>query len=94
MSVPIAVLKDELSAYLRRVRRGGRLSVTDRGRPIAQLTPLAATPEHAEETALLELESEGVLRRGRGGALPTFRPIRVRGRPVSSTLLDERGPRR
>lgn len=38
-------LRQNLSVYLRRVRAGESLRVTDRGQPVAVLGPL---PEHAE----------------------------------------------
>lgn len=41
-SVKIAELKDHLSEHLRAVERGSEVEVTDRGRPIARIVPLAA----------------------------------------------------
>lgn len=38
-TVGIAELRQNLSAYLRRVERGERLVVTDRNRPVAELGP-------------------------------------------------------
>ena len=43
-SVQIAELKTRLSEYLRRVRRGRTLTVTDRQTPIAQIIPYQAGP--------------------------------------------------
>lgn len=39
MSVGVRELKAHLSQYLARVRRGETVVVTDRGRPVARLTP-------------------------------------------------------
>lgn len=39
-TVGIRELRHDLSRYLRRVKRGERLVVTDRNRPVALLTPL------------------------------------------------------
>jgi prevent-host-death family protein len=39
--VGIAELKDQLSAHLRAVERGGEVVVTDRSRPIARIVPMA-----------------------------------------------------
>ena len=41
-TVNIAELKNNLSAYLERVRHGEEVIVKDRNRPIARLMPLAA----------------------------------------------------
>jgi prevent-host-death family protein len=43
-TVGIAELKSRLSEYLRRVRRGARITVLDRGTPIARLEPVAPGP--------------------------------------------------
>jgi len=39
-SVGVAELRQNLSAYLRRVREGERLLVTDHNRPVAELRPV------------------------------------------------------
>jgi prevent-host-death family protein len=41
-AVPVAELKARLSEYLRRVRRGDEVVITERGIPIARLSPLRA----------------------------------------------------
>lgn len=55
-------LKVSLSAYLRQVKAGEELVITERGRPIARLLPLsrsAPLPEH-----LRALKEKGILKRG------------------------------
>lgn len=65
----VSELKAKLSAYLREVRRGGEVQVTDRGVPIARLVPLP--PEHdADDSTSNQLRQRqivaGVLRPGTG----------------------------
>jgi len=43
--VGVRALKDHLSEYLRRVGAGERIVVTDRGEPLAALTPIDETDE-------------------------------------------------
>jgi prevent-host-death family protein len=43
-TVGIAELKSRLSEYLRRVRRGARITVLDRDTPVARLEPVAPGP--------------------------------------------------
>ena len=43
--VGILELRQNLSVYLRRVRKGETLEVTERGQPVAYLTPL---PQHSD----------------------------------------------
>lgn len=42
-AVGVAELRQNLSVYLRRVRQGERLVVTDRNRPVAELGPAPST---------------------------------------------------
>ena len=58
--VGIRELRQNLSVYLRRVADGETLHVTDRGRPVAVLAPLAE-----QESAIGRLERDGRLTRAR-----------------------------
>jgi prevent-host-death family protein len=64
-------LQQNARAALRRVRRGERLEVTDRGRPIAVLAPVV----HAN--AIEALEAAGRLTRGEGDIFDQPPPIRL-----------------
>jgi prevent-host-death family protein len=72
--VGVRELRQDLSRYLKRVRSGERLTVTEHGRPVAVLAPWAGKGD-----LLDRLVAEGRLRRGDGGLL-AIRPLR---RPVS-----------
>jgi prevent-host-death family protein len=87
-SVGIAELRQNLSAYLRRVERGERLVVTDRNRPVAELGPPPATGD-----ALDRLIAEGRVSRPLRRGLPE--PLELDGDPRAlTTALDEvRGDR-
>ena len=63
-AVSVSELKANLSRYLREVRRGGEIQVTDRGTPIARLVP----PAEPENEHLSRLITSGVLRAGHGDA--------------------------
>jgi prevent-host-death family protein len=89
MNVPVRVLKNQLSEYLRKVQQGRVVTVTDHGRPIATLGPLpdrAATA--AERLARLVEDGEVTAPRSRGRA--SVKLSKVRGRPVSETLVEDR----
>jgi len=58
-SVQIADLKNNLSAYLRKVRTGEEVIICDRKSPIAKIVPLGATDLDLEEQ---ELIAKGILR--------------------------------
>ena len=87
-------LKVHLGTYLRRVRAGALLVVTDRGRPIAELRPLPAR-EAGLEAKLESLAALGVISwKPRGPGLPkASRPLPVRSRALSRALADEREDR-
>jgi len=85
-AIGIRELRQNLSQYLRRVRKGESLQVLDRGRPVALLTPLPGRSD-----AVGRLEAQGRLKRTRRDLLelgpPPERPVRT---PISEALLEER----
>ena len=87
-------LKTRLGTYLKRVREGVTLVITDRGHPVAELRPLDAG-RHGIERRLAELEAAGILSRDSRSraALRPFVPIASRGRPASDAVSDDRQDR-
>jgi len=79
--VGIRELRQNVSVYLRRVRRGEALEVTERGTPVATLRPI---------DPLSRLEARGIPVRRRAGNLADLAPpVRVAlDRPLSE-LVDE-----
>ena len=77
-------LRQNLSVYLRRVKAGQRLEVTERGQPVARLEPIVD-----ESDPLARLERQGrILRRG-AGDLAAVQPLKLDlDRPLSG-LVDE-----
>lgn len=86
--VGVRELRQNLSVYLRRVARGERFEVTERGRPVATLAPLptAATP-------LERLVATGRATEPRGDLLELGQPRGASSRRASAALLDLRGDR-
>jgi antitoxin (DNA-binding transcriptional repressor) of toxin-antitoxin stability system len=93
ISVNISDLKNRLSHYLDRVRRGESVLVRDRDRVIARIDPAGRTEGAArtDDARLDELEQRGTIRRGAGalGASWLKRRPKVRA-DVVAALLDER----
>ena len=85
-------LKNSLSRYLRIVRQGTPVVVTDRGRPIAEIRPLgrpAGAP--AVELRLAELAARGVLALPTQKQLKPFRLVELRSPPpLSATIIEDR----
>jgi prevent-host-death family protein len=83
-------LKNNLSHYLRRVREGEVVRVTDRGKVVAELRPVDAT-EGEEDQLLAELEKSGLVTRG-SARLASFPGVRLkRGARASRAVLADRG---
>jgi prevent-host-death family protein len=89
VNVSVRELKDRLSEFLRRVQKGERVVITDHGRTVAEI--VALDPERLSPRERLELmagAAEVTLPRGKGFA--DVKRSRIRGRPVSETLLEDR----
>jgi prevent-host-death family protein len=86
--VGVAELRQNLSVYLRRVRKGERLVVTDRNRPVAELGPVPSTGPDLDR-----LIAEGRVVAPVRSGLPE--PLQLSGDPHAlSRALDEvRGDR-
>lgn len=88
----VVQLKSRLSEYLRRVKAGGELVITDRGVPVARIMPLAVAERRT--TRRLRLSKTGIVRPGRGKVprvlLSPPEGPRV-GTAVLDALLAERG---
>lgn len=87
-TVGVAELRQNLSVYLRRVKRGERLVVTDRNRPVAELGPAPSTGPDLDR-----LVAEGRVAAPVRFGLPE--PLELKGDPGAlSRALDEiRGDR-
>ena len=90
----ISETKNRLSALLARVRHGETILVTDRGRPVARLEPVAAGDAGADEGRLARLERAGVIRRASRARLDEIvrvpPPAAQPGGDILAVLLDER----
>jgi prevent-host-death family protein len=91
-SVGSRELKTRLGTYLRRVRGGATLLVTDRGEPVAELRPVEAGAS-PQDAGLAALEALGVLTRNPKARLVPFRPVRASGRPASEAVSEGREDR-
>ena len=92
VSVGARELKTRLGTYLRRVREGSVILVTERGRPVAELRPLpkAATDE---EEKLLDLAARGLVTLGTARLPQSVEPVQVRGGSIADTIVEDRGDR-
>ncbi|MGH9410793.1 MAG: type II toxin-antitoxin system Phd/YefM family antitoxin [Vicinamibacterales bacterium] len=88
-SVGIRELKAHLSRHLKRVRSGARLVVTERGRSIATISPIA-TPAGVEWAHRLVAEGRAHWSGGKPAGNPQPGQLADR-RTVSDAVLEDRG---
>jgi len=94
VTASISEAKAKLSGLLEHVRAGETVTITDRGVPVAQLTPLPSGGEADRDARLERLERAGLITRPKGPPLdveaflaePRPRPRRS----VLDALLEER----
>ena len=86
-SVGVRDLRDNLSEYLRRVREGELLVITDRGKPIGELTP---TGEGRSVERARTLVRKGLAAWAGGKPKGLSRAPRPRAGLVSDAVLEDR----
>ena len=94
MRLGLREANQRFSKAIRAVRAGTQVVLTDRGRPIAVIVPIKG--DHAREAALRAMADEGLITpAARKGPMPPprWRPVRVTGKPLSQTIIDEREDR-
>ena len=94
MRMGLREANQSFSKAIKAVKEGKEVVLTERGKPIAVIKPLAK--EDNLETTVQRLEAEGLLRPAlKRGPLPkpTWKPVRVKGKLMSQTVSDEREER-
>jgi prevent-host-death family protein len=84
LTVGIKELKAKLSSYVDRAARGEMIVITEHGREIALLVPISN-----ERLAVKSLIKNNRAKWS-GGKPSGLRGIRIEGRPLSETVLEER----
>ncbi len=83
--------KNRMGRYMKIIRKGQSLLVTDRGKPLAKVCPPdpEVNPEPTITDVLKRLEMEGKIRLAKGH-IGKFRAIPTRGKPASEMILEDR----
>ena len=85
-------LKTRLGTYLGMVQRGRTVIVTDRGKPVAELKPIACG-EASEDDKIEKLIVLGLITRKSREPLADFHPYRMTGGLLSDAILEGREDR-
>jgi prevent-host-death family protein len=94
MRLGLREANQRFSKAIRAVRAGREVVLTERGHPIAVIKPIKG--EDVEETTLRAMVDEGlIIPATRKGPMPTprWRPVKVKGKPLSQTVIEDRQDR-
>lgn len=80
-------LKNRLSHYLREVKKGEKILITERETVIATITPVERAKE---DSHLLSLVNEGFASWKGGKPSGSRSPVRIKGKTVSEIVLEDR----
>ncbi|MDI6755439.1 MAG: type II toxin-antitoxin system prevent-host-death family antitoxin [Thermodesulfobacteriota bacterium] len=75
--------------YVKKVKEGTEVMLTDRGKPIAIISPISRRDDPIEER-LDQLERKGILKRASAGKLKLHNPVTLRGRDLSLMISESR----
>ena len=87
ISVGVKELKNHLSEYLRKVRQGERVVVTDRGRPVVAISRVE---EEVEADSAWKLVAQGLASWSGGKPAGSPQPPRARQGTVAEAVLEDR----
>lgn len=86
-SIGVRELKAQLSRQLKRVQRGSRVTITDRGKPIAVLSPFEP---QANAAWAWRMVAEGKASWSGGKPRGLNPPVQGRGKPTSQMVIEDR----
>ena len=87
ISVGIKDLKNRLSHYLREVKKGEKILITERDQVIATILPVE---RGEEDSRLLSLVKEGFATWKGGKPTGSRHPVKIKGKAVSDIVLEDR----
>ncbi len=94
MKLGLREANQHFSKAIKAVRAGKEVVLTERGQPIAVIKPIKG--KDALDVAMQAMVDEGFLTpASRKGPTPTprWRPVKVKGKPLSRTVIDDREDR-
>ena len=86
-TVGVRELKNKLSSYLRQVKQGERVTITERGKVVAVITPPLEYTPSAEIVSMVQ-EEKATWSGGKPSG--SAAPVKGKGKPISQTVIDER----
>ena len=91
IEIGVRQLRNGLTRYLKLAEKGQAVLVTSRKRPIAMIKRPDSTSAQTEEEVVAALIAEGkLIGPVEPGPFEPFRPVRVKGKPVSQMIIEDR----
>ena len=94
MKLGLREANQQFSKAIKAVRAGKEVVLTERGQPIAVIKPIKE--QDARQVAMQAMVDDGFLKLpSRKGPTPTprWRPVKVKGKSLSQTVIDDREDR-
>ena len=94
MRLGLREANQRFSKAIRAVRAGREVILTERGHPIAVIKPIK--DNDTQEASFRAMVDEGfVISAARKGPMPApkWRPVTIKGKPLSQTIIDDRQDR-
>ena len=94
MKLGLREANQQFSKAIKAVRAGKEVVLTERGRPIAVIKPIKEAD--TQQAALQQMADEGLVTLpSRKGPMPSprWRPVKVKGKPLSQTISEDREDR-
>ena len=92
MKLGLREANQHFSKAMKAVRAGKEVILTERGQPIAVIKPIKE--EQTEDAALRAMADEGLVALPTSkGPLPAFKAIRITGKPLAQTIIEDRDDR-
>lgn len=94
MKLGLREANQQFSKAIKAVRAGREVVLTERGRPIAVIKPIKEAD--TQLAALQQMADEGLITLpSRKGPMPPprWRPVKVKGKPLSETIIEDREDR-
>lgn len=92
MKLGLREANQNFAKAIRAVRRGEEVVLTERGKPIAVIKPVHSAND--QDARLRALAAEGlIIPPSRRGRLPRWKPVAIKGKSLSQTIVEDREDR-
>ena len=94
MKLGLREANQQFSKAIKAVRAGKEVVLTERGHPIAVIKPIKE--KDTQQAALQAMADEGLITlAARKGPMPAprWRPLKIKGKPLSRTIIEDREDR-